>query len=77
MREIRYRSKKNGENPPKSNFETDLLALAKRVGLSFEELRGFRMDSFFDYTAIYLGIEDDAPKEATQEDIDTFFGGGR
>ena len=73
---MRHKSKSNGKKPPKSNFETDLLALAKRVGLSFEELREFRMDSFFDYTAMYLGIEDDAPKEATQEDIDAFFGGG-
>lgn len=35
------------------------------------------MDSFFDYVAMYLGMEDDAPREATQDDIDAFFGGGR
>jgi len=47
------------------------------VGLSFDELREFTVDSFFDFVSGYLGIEDDAPREATQDDIDAFFGGGR
>ncbi len=50
--------------------------IAKRVGLSFDELNQMTLDEFFDYVDIWVGDNEDesaAPRQATQADIDAFY----
>ncbi len=49
--------------------------IAKRLGLSFEELNQMRMQDLWDFIDIWTGDtdDDDEPVEATQEDINKFF----
>ena len=58
------------------NFETDLLALSKRIGLSFLELNELTVESLFAIAQSYMGTEEesDEPRQADQSDIDAFFG---
>ncbi len=52
------------------------MVIAKRVGLTFDELNQMTLDEFFDYVDIWVGDNDDksaAPRQATQADIDAFF----
>lgn len=50
--------------------------IAKRVGLSFEELNQMTLDEFFDFVDAWVGEVDNksaAPRKATQADIDAFY----
>lgn len=49
------------------------MAVGKRTGLSFEEINEMRVCDLLGYARAYTGKEDDAPREATQADIDKFF----
>jgi len=53
-----------------------ILANAKKMGMSFEELALFRVRDFLEFTDIYFGElgqkQDEQVREATQEDIDKF-----
>lgn len=75
---VKPRKKKN-QSPRKSdldNFEVSLLVIAKRVGLTFDELNQFTLDEFFDYVDIWVGDNEDesaTPRQATQADIDAFY----
>jgi len=51
------------------------LALGKRCELSFEEINLFRASNLLEYAEILTEKADDKSKEATQEDIDRFYGG--
>ncbi|WP_262362338.1 hypothetical protein [Paenibacillus senegalensis] len=42
--------------------------------LSFHELNEFRLRDFFEFADAYAG-ESNEPQEATQADIDAFYGG--
>lgn len=54
--------------------EISLLALGKKVGLSFGEINELRSSDLIDLARSFSGADDDKPKEATQEDIDSFYG---
>lgn len=60
---------------PRNNerYEIDLLAIAKGVRLSFAELNELRVVDLIDFAEVFFTVEDDAPREATQEDIDAFY----
>ena len=62
-------------NPETERLEIRLLALGKRVGLSFAEINELRSVDLIDLVRCYSGAEDDGPREATQDDIDKFYGG--
>ncbi len=57
------------------NAEIGLLVMAKKLGMSFEELNELTIDEFFDFIDIWVGeeTEEETPREATQEDIDNFY----
>lgn len=73
------KSRKKSQSQRKSdleNYEVSLLVIAKRVGLTFDELNQMTLDEFFNYVDIWVGDDDDksaAPRQATQADIDAFF----
>jgi hypothetical protein len=46
--------------------------MAKKVGLTFSELKNFSMQEFIDFVDMWVG-DDDKEKEASQEDIDYFY----
>ncbi|GIO63581.1 hypothetical protein J43TS9_51550 [Paenibacillus cineris] len=50
------------------------MALGKRCELSFEEINLFRASDLLEYAKILTEKDDDKPKEATQADIDAFYG---
>lgn len=52
-----------------------MLVIAKRIGLSFEELDLLRTADLFDLAREYIGDQSDGPREATQDDIDAFYRG--
>jgi len=47
--------------------------LARRIGLSLQELDMLTMQDFFDLVYAYMGDDPDKPREATQADIDAFY----
>lgn len=51
-----------------------LLALGKKSGLSFAEINELRATDLLDLARFYAGTDDDKPKEASQDDIDAFYG---
>lgn len=44
------------------------------MNLSLAEMNEFRVCDLFDLGHSYFGEEDGSPKEATQSDIDAFYG---
>ena len=60
-------------NDMQSNrFEIDILAIGKKIGVSFEEMNELSVQDFIDLAQSFLG-EKDKKREATQQDIDKFF----
>ena len=55
-----------------------ILANAKKMGMSFDELALFRVRDFLEFTDIYFGEvtqqQGDQVREAAQEDIDKLLG---
>ena len=74
MREDTQTSDNEPQEPPE-NFEIFILASAKRMGLSFEELNMFTLNDFLTFIDIWIGEEkfESKPRMATQEDIDGFY----
>lgn len=74
MREDKEQSNDDPQKPPK-NFEIFILASAKRMGLSFEELNMFTFNDFLTFIDIWIGEKkiEDEPRMATQSDIDRFY----
>jgi hypothetical protein len=66
----------NIEEPARLDLE--LIAIGKRAGLSLEEINEFRTEDLLEYAEIYLefltGKRKQKTREATQADIDAFFG---
>jgi hypothetical protein len=54
----------------------DLLAIGKRIGLSFDEMSELTCGDLIDLARSYTGSDekDKGPREATQADIDAFYG---
>lgn len=51
----------------------DIIAIAKRAGLSFMELNEFSVQDLLDYVHAFTGAKDGRPRMATQADIDKFY----
>lgn len=49
--------------------------MAKKVGLSFDELNMMTLNEFIDFVDLFIGEEGETPREATQKDIDSFYRG--
>ena len=54
-------------------MDLDLIAIAKRSGLSFTEVNEFTVQELLDYVSAFTGAKDDRPRMATQADIDKFY----
>lgn len=50
------------------------MTIGKRLGLSFYELNDMRVTDLLDMARSFSGVKDDRPREATQEDINSFYG---
>lgn len=51
----------------------NIIATAKRIDMSLYELDLLTLQDFLDIAHAYMGEDPDAPREATQEDIDMFY----
>lgn len=58
--------------PEDFNYEVSLLVMAKRMGLSFDELNMMTLQDFMDFAEMWTG-DYEADQEATQADIDRFY----
>jgi len=71
------KSKKQSK-PFEGRMDLLILANAKKMGMSFDELALFRVRDFLEFTDIYFGEvtqqQGDQVREATQEDIDKLLG---
>ena len=71
------KSKKQSK-PFEGRMDLLILANAKKMGVSFDELALFRVRDFLEFTDIYFGEVTQQPgdqvREATQEDIDKLLG---
>ena len=68
-----HRRPKNESPNRVDRTDINIIALARRIGLSMTELDLLTMQDFFDLVYAYMGDDPDASREATQEDIDAFF----
>lgn len=61
--------------PKNFNFEISLLVMAKKMGLSFDELNYMSLQDFMDFADMWSGNQEgeEVVLEATQEDIDRFY----
>jgi len=50
------------------------LVIGKRLGLSFAEINELRVMDLLDMAEAFVGNGSSAPREATQADIDAFYG---
>ncbi len=50
------------------------MVTAKKVGLTLSELNGMTCQDFADFLEMWVGEDPDAPKKATQADIDRLLG---
>lgn len=60
---------KNNNNTPMDEYE--VVALAKRLNITFDDMKQM---SFVSLTNILLSHVEESEQEATQEDIDKYFG---
>ena len=71
------KSKKQNK-PFEGRMDLLILANAKKMGVSFDELALFRVRDFLEFTDIYFGEvtqqQGEQVREATQEDIDKLLG---
>ena len=71
------KSKKQSK-PFEGRMDLLILANAKKMGMSFDELALFRVRDFLEFTDIYFGEvtqqQGEQVREATQEDIDKLLG---
>lgn len=65
-------SENSSEVPKNFDYELSVLVLAKKLKLSPEELNMFTLNEFMKYVNMYIG-DDEQEKEATQNDIDSFY----
>ena len=67
------RQNKGGHRIPERP-DLELLAIGKKMGLSFDEINMLRVRDLIAFARIVSGAERDKPRKATQADIDKFFG---
>jgi hypothetical protein len=63
-----------GNSEPDKDIEIGILATAKKMGLSFEELNLFSLNDYLVFVDKWTGEESDTVRQATQADIDFFMG---
>jgi hypothetical protein len=63
-----------GNSEPDKDIEIGILATAKKMGLSFEELNLFSLNDYLVFVDKWTGKESDGYRQATQADIDFFMG---
>ena len=68
----RNQNQSNKPIPKDFNYEVSLLVMAKRMGLSFDELNMMTLQYFMDFIEMWTG-DYEAEHEATQADIDRFY----
>lgn len=68
----RNQNQSNKPIPKDFNYEVSLLVMAKRMGLSFDELNEMTLQDFMDFIEIWIG-DNEEEYEATQADIDRFY----
>lgn len=64
----------NSSAGTEERLDISLLALGKRVGLSFAEMNELRSEDLIQLARCYAGSDEKKPREATQSDIDAFYG---
>lgn len=55
------------------SYELSLIVIAKKIGFSFQELNALSLQDLMDVVDIWTDAKADAPRKATQEDIDNFY----
>lgn len=68
----RNKNLRNKPVPEDFNYEVSLLVMAKRMGLSFDELNMMTLQDFIDFAEMWTG-DYEADQEATQADIGRFY----
>lgn len=63
-----------GNSEPDKDIEIGILATAKKMGLSFEELNLFSLNDYLVFVDKWTGEESDGYRQATQADINFFMG---
>jgi len=63
-----------GNSEPDKDIEIGILATAKKMGLSFEELNLFSLNDYLVFVDKWAGEESSDHRKATQADIDFFMG---
>lgn len=56
------------------SYELSLIVIAKKLGFSFSEINALSLQDLMDIVDIWTNSGKDAPKKATQKDIDAFYG---
>lgn len=71
---ISRRPRENNNTPEDFNYEASILVMAKKVGLSFEELNLMTLQDFVDFIDLWMEEpEEETERMATQQDIDSFY----
>lgn len=68
-----YKQEQEQEGSPYS-YELSLIVIAKKLGFSFSEINALSLQDLMDIVDIWSDSGKDAPKKATQKDIDAFYG---
>lgn len=71
---VKTKNKEKESEKSDCNITVLLYTLAKRIGLTLQELNEMSTQTLVDIISAYAGEDDSKPKEATQADIDSFFG---
>lgn len=65
-------SSNNDENTVR--IDISLIAVGKRIGMSFSEINELSSSDLLELARQFTGSKDNKPKQATQNDIDAFYG---
>lgn len=68
---VEHKESNDEDEDAPEHIEIDILANAKRMGLSFQELNLLSLQEFIWFARSYTGKTEN--KEATQDDIDRFY----
>lgn len=78
MEESKLKQKqKTASNQQEEKIEIGILATAKKMGLSFEELNLFNLNDYLDFVDKWVsdeGGKKETVRQATQADIERFMG---
>ena len=73
-RELRPRQAKAGPTPLEKDPALQMLLTGKRIGLSFDEISLLNLNDFAGLVDASVPEDSDAPRGATQSDIDAMLG---